>query len=120
MESKKKDTLDILSKGEKTQIKRYYVLVEKKQEGGGRSLEAGIVFSKSKNASKSPRCNTPDFCCIVGWPTEQEAKAFAMALPVLLRSRFKLDAVLRHARETAQQARRVADAGPEPLQAIAQ
>ena len=96
------------------------MLVEKKRGGDGFFLKEGVVFSKKKDTLKSRRCNTPDFCCIVGWPTEQEAKAFAMALPVLLRSRFKLDAVLRHARETAQQARRVADAGPEPLQPIAQ
>jgi hypothetical protein len=82
VEFTKQVTSDVLWTGEPIRMKSYVVVSKKTNGGGGggRELAIGEVRSKKLDALRSPICHTPNFCCIVGWSTQREAKAFAIAL----------------------------------------
>ena len=90
------------------------MLVEKKRGGDGFFLKEGVVFSTRQNVVQYTRRfnkRTRKFCCIVGWPTEKEAKAFAISLPFLPPPE-SLNAFVHQMRLKAQQAQCDANAVP--------
>ena len=103
MEFAKQITSDVLWTGEPIRMKSYVVVSKKTNGGGGggREHSIGEVFSEKLDALRSPICHTPNCCCIVGWSTQREAKAFAMALLSVF-PQATLNDALRDARQEAQ------------------